>query len=93
MFQLGPVADRLELQPWYLGEDWSILDAYIAWIWFRLVGSGFDPDAFPAIRDHYERASARPSARAAARREARAEEELASRGQLFRPPFHKDERP
>ena len=33
--QLAPVERRLEAQPWMLGQDWSILDAYLAWIWFR----------------------------------------------------------
>lgn len=86
-FQLRPVADRLEAGEWYLGDRWSICDAYCAWIWFRITGSGFAEDTFPAIREHYHRAMQRPSAQAALAREAKAEENLKQRGLLFRPPF------
>ncbi|MXO60991.1 glutathione S-transferase family protein [Altererythrobacter salegens] len=91
-FQLAPVAARLAASEWYFGTEWSVLDAYIAWIWFRLTGSGFDADSFPSIRDHYARAMARPSAQAALTREAEAEKELDARGLLFRPPFAKGDR-
>ena len=86
-FQLGPVGRRLAANEWYFGARWSVLDAYVAWIWFRVAGSGFDAEGFPAIRDHYARAMDRPSARAALAREASAENELRERGLLFRPPF------
>ena len=92
-FQLAPVVSRLAAGAWYFGSDWSVLDAYIAWIWFRITGSGFDADAFPAIRDHYARAMARPAAQAALAREAEAERELDARGLLFRPPFAKGAKP
>jgi glutathione S-transferase len=92
-FQLAPVAARLATNEWYLGSDWSVLDAYIAWVWFRVTGSGFDAGQFPAIRDHFTRAMARPSAEAAAAREAAAERELDARGLLFRPPFAKAAKP
>ena len=84
--QLEPIATQLGKQPWHLGERWSILDAYLAWIWFRITGAGFDPATFPAIADHYDRASARPSARAALQTEARAQQELTERGLAFTPP-------
>ncbi len=86
-FQLRPVEARLAANDWYFGADWSVLDAYIAWIWFRITGAGFGEDPFPAFRDHYRRAMARPSALAALAREAEAERELDARGLLFRPPF------
>lgn len=84
--QLEPIATQLGKQPWYLGDRWSILDAYLAWIWFRITGAGFDPATFPAIADHYDRASERPSARAALQHEARAQQELTERGLAFTPP-------
>ena len=87
-FQLRPIAERLDQQPWLLGESWSILDAYGAWIWFRITGSGFPEEPWRALGDHFRRAMARPSAQAAIAREARAEEELDRRGLLFHPPFH-----
>lgn len=84
--QLQPIAGTLREQPWYLGGQWSILDAYLAWIWFRITGAGFDAEAFPAIASHCERANNRPSAKAALRHEAHAQEELVRRGLAFAPP-------
>ncbi len=84
--QLAPLAAQLDKQDWLMGDRWSILDAYLAWIWFRITGAGFDPAAFPSIAGHYARAGERPSAKAALQREARAQEELAARGLAFVPP-------
>jgi glutathione S-transferase len=84
--QLAPLEQRLAGQAWMLGNDWSIIDAYLAWIWFRVTGAGFDPQAFPAIDRHYAAASARPSALAALAREAAAQDELKTRGLFFQPP-------
>jgi glutathione S-transferase len=88
--QLEPVEARLAGSEWYFGDRWSVLDAYISWIWFRITGSGFEQGAFPAIDEHYRRAMARPSAQAALAREAEAEAELDARGLLFRPQFNKE---
>lgn len=89
--QLAPIETRLRHDQWYLGASWSILDAYLAWIWFRITGSGFEADGFPAIAEHFARASDRPSAKAALAHEANAQEELKARGLLFVPPvFNKD---
>ncbi|MEH6662539.1 MAG: glutathione S-transferase family protein [Parasphingorhabdus sp.] len=84
--QLAPIAAQLATQDWLMGDRWSILDAYLAWIWFRITGAGFDPANFPAIASHYDRASERPSAKAALQREASAQDELAARGLAFVPP-------
>lgn len=84
--QLAPIAAELEQQPWYLGSDWSILDAYLAWVWFRITGAGFNASPFPAIADHYERAGQRPSAKAALEHEQKAKAELEQRGLAFEPP-------
>ncbi|WP_422344925.1 glutathione S-transferase family protein [Parasphingorhabdus sp.] len=84
--QLAPIAAQLAGQDWLLGENWSILDAYLAWIWFRITGAGFDAAAFPNIASHYQRANERPSAKAALEHEARAQEELSARGLAFVPP-------
>ena len=84
--QLAPLEQRLNEQPWMLGQDWSILDAYLAWIWFRITGAGFGQDDFPALQQHYANASRRPSARAALEREEKAQDELKARGLFFQPP-------
>ncbi len=84
--QLRPVEERLTQQEWMLPEGWSILDNYLAWIWFRITGAGFDPSDFAAIAAHYDAAMSRPSAQRALAHEANAQEQLAKRGLQFRPP-------
>jgi glutathione S-transferase len=84
--QLAPLEKRLAEQPWMLGQDWSIIDAYLAWIWFRITGVGFDQAAYPDLQDHYSRAAQRPSAQAALSREETAQTELKARGLFFTPP-------
>lgn len=86
VLQLSPLESRLSEQPWMLGQDWSILDAYLAWIWFRITGAGFDQADYPALQRHYAKASERPSAIAALRHEEKAQHELRARGLFFQPP-------
>lgn len=86
MFQLSTVESRLAAQDWMMPEGWSIIDAYVAWIWFRITGAGFEGGAFPAIAAHYRKAQERPSAKRALEHEARAQEELKARGLHFSPP-------
>ncbi|MGI8713930.1 MAG: glutathione S-transferase family protein [Solirubrobacteraceae bacterium] len=52
----GRLADR----DW-LFEAWSIVDAYMLWLWFRAVGSGMDPTPFPRCADHARRTEDRPA--------------------------------
>lgn len=86
VLQLAPLESRLGAQPWMLGQEWSILDAYLAWIWFRITGVGFDQDDFPALQRHYATARERPSALAALKHEEKAQDELRARGLFFQPP-------
>ena len=51
---------RLADRDW-LFADWSIIDAYMLWLWFRAVGSGMDPAPFPRCADHARRNEARPA--------------------------------
>jgi len=52
--------ERLADRQWLFG-DWSIVDAYMLWLWFRAVGSGMDAAPFPRCADHGRRTEARPS--------------------------------
>jgi glutathione S-transferase len=45
--QLAGIEADLARQPWLLGDDWSVLDAYIYWIWWRITGAGFPQARFP----------------------------------------------
>lgn len=52
-FQLAGLESCLSEQDWLFTEGWSILDSYMAWVWFRIIGAGFEGSAFPAIASHY----------------------------------------
>ncbi len=52
----GRLADR----EWLFGE-WSVVDAYMSWLWFRAVGSGMGAAPFRRCAAHAERCEARPS--------------------------------
>lgn len=80
--QLKPIDDTLAEQPWLLGEDWSSLDAYLYWVWFRITGAGFDGRSFANITAHHDRMNERPPVQRARAREAAAEADLAARGLL-----------
>lgn len=83
-FQLERFETRLQ-QPWLAGAQWSVLDAYLHWVWFRITGAGFDATAFPRLTAHYARTLERPSVQRAIAREAEAERELEGRGLMPRP--------
>lgn len=84
-FQLNRFELRLQHQPWLAGEQWSVLDAYLHWVWFRITGAGFDSAPFPRISAHYARTLERPSVHRAIAREAEAVRDLESRGLMPRP--------
>jgi glutathione S-transferase len=84
-FQLGRFETRLAGQTWLAEEHWSVLDAYLHWVWFRITGAGFDSAPFPRIAAHYARTLERPSVQRALAREAEAMRDLQSRGLMPRP--------
>ncbi len=73
---------------WWYGDDWSIIDAYLHWIWFRMTGSGFPADQHPHWAAHYERVTQRGSVQRMLEREADWQATLAARGAAF--PAHPD---
>lgn len=78
--QLQPLEKQLGSQPWVLGEQWSSLDAYLYWVWFRITGAGFDAAPFPNIAAHHVRMEERPAVQRALAREAEAQADLEARG-------------
>ena len=84
--QLAPVEAGLGAAPWLLGERWSVLDAYLFWIWFRITGAGFPADRFPRLDDHYRRMALRPAVARALARETAAQAELDAAGAAFQFP-------
>ena len=64
------IDDKLAESPWWYGDNWSIVDGYLFWTWWRIGASGFDGEAFPNIKSHAERIQMRPSVERAMAREA-----------------------
>jgi glutathione S-transferase len=77
--------DRLASQPWLLGDQWSIADVYLNWVWFRITGGGFDATPYPNIGAHAERLEQRPSFIRAMAHEAKAADDLRARSLLPKP--------
>ena len=72
------VEERLADREW-LYDEWSVVDAYLLWLWFRAVGSGMDGSGLVRLAAHCERCEARASvARALDREESTYAELLAS---------------
>jgi len=53
------VEAQLDGKSWWYSEDWSIVDAYIYWVYFRITGGGFPIDAYPNWAAHAHRMDAR----------------------------------
>ena len=66
---MGMINDRLSDRTWWYGDEWSIVDAYLFWTWWRIGVVGFKQDAFPHIVDHAARIVERPSVKRALERE------------------------
>jgi glutathione S-transferase len=62
---------RLESRRWFLG-DWSIVDAYLFWIWGQAAVGGFDGSGYRHYADHAVRMGTRTSVQRALGREAEA---------------------
>lgn len=74
------VEERLSGQDWWYGQTWSILDAYIYWVFFRVTGGGFPTDAYPNWLAHAHRMDARPAVRRALEKEAKMQATLEAEG-------------
>lgn len=79
-FQLRGMEQSLQQHAWVLSDEWSVLDGYLYWVWFRITGAGFDASRFPTIAAHALRMEERPAVRRALQREALAQAELESQG-------------
>ena len=77
---------RLGDQAWWYGDDWSVMDAYLYWVFWRVKGAEFNVEPFPHYADHAERIEARPSVQRALAREAEAVKTLEAEGLNFVPP-------
>lgn len=63
------IDERLAGQPWWYGDQWSIIDGYLFWTWTRTGASGFDGSAYTHITDHTRRMLERDTVARAMERE------------------------
>lgn len=80
------IDSRLGDRPWWYGDGWTIMDAYLYWIYWRVAGADFDVGPYPRYRDHAARMEERPAVQRALRREADAQSILEKEGLAWMPP-------
>jgi glutathione S-transferase len=68
--------ERIQHQPWWFGEEWSILDAYFWWAYINAELGGFSLEGLKGIANHRARNEAHPSVVRALARERAAYEAL-----------------
>ena len=71
---------RLAVQRWWYGEQWSIVDAYINWVWFRVTGTAFDGSSYMNFARHDDDMRKRPAVGRALRKSSEVAEQLAAQG-------------
>jgi glutathione S-transferase len=74
------IEQRLAREPWWYGQEWSIMDAYINWVWFRVTGAGFEASGYPNLARHDEAIRQRPSVMRALAVNQEVADDLAARG-------------
>ena len=71
---------RLATGRWWYGDQWSIVDAYVNWVWFRVTGTQFDASNYPNLRRHDTQMKERLAVQRALAISAGCASDLASRG-------------
>jgi glutathione S-transferase len=62
------------------------MDAYLAWVFFRVAGARYDTSRFPAFERHHAAHNARASTQRMLAREAAIQSDLEAKGLSFTPP-------
>ena len=66
--QLYLLEQQLAQQDWLLGT-WSVVDAYVFWVWTRIQGAPIELSGYPLLAAHAQRMHLRPSVMRALARE------------------------
>jgi glutathione S-transferase len=82
-FQL--VEDRLAQGPWWYGANWSAMDGYLYWLFWRVEGAGYDVSRFPRFAEHARGNERRPAVQRALAREEELQRQLEAEGAAFIP--------
>ena len=70
----GQVNTRLEEGQWWYGEDWSIVDVYLCWLFTTAASAGYGLDGYPNLVSLISAVQERPSFKLALARESAAAE-------------------
>lgn len=76
---------RLDDQQWWYEDEWSAVDAYLYWCFWRVQSAGYAVDKFPSYCAHAKRMEARPAVKRAIARDNEATKILGSEGLIFTP--------
>ncbi|MDT8398589.1 MAG: glutathione S-transferase family protein [Pseudomonadales bacterium] len=79
------IEDRLDGKPWWYGDNWSVMDAYLYWIYWRVEGAGYAVGDFNNYQAHKSRMENRPAVQRALARENEALAQLEKEGLVFTP--------
>lgn len=74
------IDERLGKSRWWYGDRWSIVDAYLNWIWFRVTGTDLDAAGFSHFARHDAAMKTRPAVIRALERDDRIAALLADQG-------------
>ena len=83
------LVDKRLTNNWWYGEQWSAMDAYLYWIFWRVEGAGYDVSRFANFVQHRTRSEQRPAIQKALAREQAAQTLLEKEGLAFTPPSMK----
>lgn len=64
------IEEHLSRCPWWYGDNWSAMDAYIHWVFTRVETCKYDVHRFPNFVDHSNRMKLRPTVQRAMAKEA-----------------------
>ncbi|MCF4010014.1 glutathione S-transferase family protein [Rheinheimera sp. UJ63] len=82
-FQL--IDKTLSDQKWWYSDNWSAIDAYLHWCFWRVQDAGYPVEKYQHFCDHAERMAQRPAVKRAIARDNAASLILESEGLLFKP--------
>ncbi len=74
---------RLQDQPWWYGDQWSAMDAYLYWVFSRVCDGNYAVESYGNYADHKTRMELRPSVQKTLARDAEAQAELEAEGLVF----------
>lgn len=84
---MGPhfetINNRVSSNNWWYGDEWSVIDAYLYWVWFRVTGAGFPVQDFAEFSQHALRMEERPAVQRMLQRDAECEQQLVQEGLSF----------